>query len=58
MKSEVDVIVKVNAVDVPKDFYQSGDTWHLTLGMGRWTINQSWYPMSLEQQLNADIAAP
>ena len=26
--------VKVNAVDVPADFYQSGDSWHLTLGDG------------------------
>jgi hypothetical protein len=34
VKSEVDVAVKVNAVDVPKDFYQSGDAWHLTLGDG------------------------
>ena len=34
MKSDVNVIVKVNAVDVPKDFYQSGDQWHVTLGDG------------------------
>jgi hypothetical protein len=34
VKSEVDVAVKVNAVDVPKDFYQSADQWHLTLGDG------------------------
>ena len=34
MKSDVDVIVKVNAVQVPKDFYQSGDQWHFTLGDG------------------------
>ena len=34
VKSEVDVAVKVNGVDVPRDFYQSGDGWHLTLGDG------------------------
>jgi hypothetical protein len=34
VKSEIEVAVKVNAVEVPKDFYQSGDTWHLTLGDG------------------------
>ena len=34
VKSDVNVIVKVNAVDVPKDFYQSGDQWHVTLGDG------------------------
>ncbi|HQZ39191.1 MAG TPA: GNAT family N-acetyltransferase [Vicinamibacterales bacterium] len=34
LKSDIDVIVKVNAVDVPKTFYQSGDGWHLTLGDG------------------------
>jgi hypothetical protein len=34
VKSEIDVAVKVNAVEVPKDFYQSGDAWHLTLGDG------------------------
>lgn len=32
--SDIEVIVKVNAVPVPADFYQSGDTWHLTLGDG------------------------
>lgn len=34
VKSEIDVAVKVNALEVPKDFYQSGDAWHLTLGDG------------------------
>jgi hypothetical protein len=34
VKSDIDVAVKVNAVDVPKPFYQSGDEWHLTLGDG------------------------
>ena len=34
VKSGIDVAVKVNAVEVPKDFYQSGDDWHLTLGDG------------------------
>lgn len=33
VKSEVDVVVKVNAVEVPKGFYD-GDQWHLTLGDG------------------------
>jgi hypothetical protein len=32
--SDIEVIVKVNAVPVPAGFYQSGDTWHLTLGDG------------------------
>ena len=34
VKSEIDVAVKVNGVGVPRDFYQSGDLWHLTLGDG------------------------
>jgi hypothetical protein len=34
LKSDIDVIAKVNALEVPKDFYQSGDSWHLTLGDG------------------------
>ncbi|MDH4063147.1 MAG: hypothetical protein OEW19_02005 [Acidobacteriota bacterium] len=34
VKSDIDVIVKVNAVRVPPSFYQSGDAWHLTLGDG------------------------
>ena len=34
VKSEIDVAVKVNTVDVPRDFYASGDAWHLTLGDG------------------------
>ncbi len=34
VRSDIHVIVKVNAMTVPKDFYQSGDTWHLTLGDG------------------------
>lgn len=34
VKSDIDVTVKVNAVPVPKDFYASGDTWHVTLGDG------------------------
>jgi hypothetical protein len=34
VKSDIDLIVKVNGVDVPKGFYQSGDDWHITLGDG------------------------
>ncbi len=34
VKSDIEVTVKVNAVPVPKDFYTSGDNWHLTLGDG------------------------
>jgi hypothetical protein len=34
VKSDVEVIAKVNAVEVPKEFYQSGDQWHITLGDG------------------------
>jgi hypothetical protein len=34
VKSGIDVAVKVNAVDVPKGFYESADGWHLTLGDG------------------------
>ncbi|MEZ5286034.1 MAG: hypothetical protein R2712_14735 [Vicinamibacterales bacterium] len=34
VKSDIDVIVRVSGADVPKDFYQSGDAWHLTLGDG------------------------
>jgi hypothetical protein len=34
VKSEIEVAVKVNAVDVPRDFYTSADGWHLTLGDG------------------------
>lgn len=34
VKSGIDVIVKVNGVDVPKDFYESTKDWHLTLGDG------------------------
>ena len=35
VKSDINVIVKVNAVTCRKDFYQSGDQWHLTLGRRR-----------------------
>lgn len=34
VKSDIDLIVKVNGVDVPKGFYQSCDDWHITLGDG------------------------
>lgn len=34
VKSDIDLIVKVNGVDVPKSFYQSGEGWHLMLGDG------------------------
>lgn len=34
VKSDIDIIVKVNAVDVARDFYASGDAWHVTLGDG------------------------
>jgi hypothetical protein len=34
VKSDVEVTVKVNAVPVAREFYGSGDTWHLTLGDG------------------------
>jgi GNAT superfamily N-acetyltransferase len=31
-RSAVELIVKINAVPVPADFYRSADTWHVTLG--------------------------
>ena len=34
VKSGIDLTVKVNAVDVPKGFYDSVDEWHFTLGDG------------------------
>jgi hypothetical protein len=34
VKSDVNVIGKVTAIDVPTGFYQSGDQWHVTLGDG------------------------
>lgn len=34
IKSGVDLTVKVNAVPVAKDFYDSADEWHFTLGDG------------------------
>jgi hypothetical protein len=34
VKTEIELSVKVNGVEVPKDFYQSADAWHLTLGDG------------------------
>ena len=34
VKSGIDVAVKVNAVPVPKGFYESADDWHFTLGDG------------------------
>jgi hypothetical protein len=34
VKSGIDLTVKVNAVPVPKDFYESADDWHFTLGDG------------------------
>jgi hypothetical protein len=34
VKSDIDVTVKVNAVDVDRDFYGATDDWHLTLGDG------------------------
>jgi hypothetical protein len=32
VKSGIDLMVKVNAVPVPKGFYDSADEWHFTLG--------------------------
>lgn len=34
VKSNIDLTVKVNAVTVPKGFYESADEWHFTLGDG------------------------
>lgn len=34
VKSGIDLTVKVNAVPVPKGFYDSADDWHFTLGDG------------------------
>jgi hypothetical protein len=34
VKSGIDLTVKVNAVPVPKSFYDSADEWHFTLGDG------------------------
>jgi hypothetical protein len=34
VKSGIDLTVKVNAVPVPKGFYESADQWHFTLGDG------------------------
>jgi len=34
VKSGIDLTVKVNAVPVPKGFYESADEWHFTLGDG------------------------
>jgi hypothetical protein len=34
VKSAIELTVKVNAVPVPKDFYESADDWHFTLGDG------------------------
>lgn len=34
VKSGIDLTVKVNAVDVPKGFYNSADEWHFALGDG------------------------
>jgi GNAT superfamily N-acetyltransferase len=31
-RSSVELVAKVNAVDVPADYYQSPDAWHVTLG--------------------------
>ena len=51
VKSGIDLTVKVNAVPVPKNFYDTADEWHFTLGDGRSWITD----MSLEQTLSADI---
>ena len=32
VKSSLDFVAKVNAVDVPADFYKDTDAWHVTLG--------------------------
>lgn len=32
VKSTMDFVAKVNAVDVPSDFYESTEDWHVTLG--------------------------
>ncbi len=34
VKSDINLTVKVNAVPVPKDFIESADEWHFTLGDG------------------------
>lgn len=34
VKSAIEVAVKVNGVEVPRDFYGTDDHWHLTLGDG------------------------
>ena len=32
VKSTMEFVTKVNAIDVPPEFYENTDTWHLTLG--------------------------
>ena len=32
VKSTMEFVAKINAVDVAKSFYESTDTWHVTLG--------------------------
>ena len=32
VKSTMEFVVKVNALDVPPAFYEETDTWHITLG--------------------------
>jgi len=34
VKSGIDLIVKVNAAEPPKGFYDNADAWHFTLGDG------------------------
>jgi hypothetical protein len=34
VKSDIDLTMKVNAVDVPRGFFESTDRWHFTLGDG------------------------
>jgi hypothetical protein len=34
VKSGIDLTVKVNAPETPREFYQSTDDWHFTLGDG------------------------
>ena len=32
VRSTMDFVARINAVDVPEKFYESTDTWHVTLG--------------------------
>ncbi len=32
VRSTMDFVAKINAIDVPADYYEAADTWHVTLG--------------------------